>query len=143
MAALIHEIWETTENGMVLHICCMAGSLGAACRETLASNSRLLITYVAGCHFDAMTIYNRFLSREPYSSEHDGDYQAYPEKWVDEQRSVDTTTILRLGEFTHQWFELCIVIIVATKTTSDVAMELCVMNNGPPGCARSTCSLPS
>ena len=109
MAALVYEIWETTEDGMVLHTCCMAGSLGAACRETHASNSRLLITFVAGCHFDAMTIYNRFLSREPYSSVHDGDYQAYPEEWVDEQRSVDTTTILRLGEFTHQWFELCIV----------------------------------
>ena len=52
MAALVHEIWETTEDGMVLHTCCMAGSLGAACRETLASNSRLLITFVAGCHFD-------------------------------------------------------------------------------------------
>ena len=109
MAELVHEIWETTEDGMVLYTCSMAGMLGAACRETLPSDSRLLITFVAGCHFDAMTIYNRFLGREPYSSEHDDDYNAYPEKWLDLQRSVDTLTIMRLGEFTTQWFELGIV----------------------------------
>lgn len=79
MAALVHEIWETTQDEMVLHTCCFAGSLGDACRETLPSNSRLLVTFVAECHFDAMTIYNRFLGREPYSSEHDDDYRAYRE----------------------------------------------------------------
>jgi hypothetical protein len=109
MAALVHEIWETTEDEMVLHTCCMAGSRGAACRETLPSNSRLLITFVAGCHFDAMTIYNLFLGREPYASEHGDDYHAYPEEWLDVQRSVDALTVVRFGEFTNQWFELCIV----------------------------------
>lgn len=80
MAALVHEIWEMTEDEMVLHTCCMVGSLGAACRATLPSNSRLLLTFVAVCYFDAMTIYNRFLGREPFTSEHDDDYHAYPEE---------------------------------------------------------------
>ena len=109
MAALVHEIWETTEDGMVLHTCCLAGSLGAACRETLSADSRLLITFVAGCHFDAMTIYHSFLGREPYSTDHHDDYRAYPEEWLDIQCSVDASTSSRLGEFTNQWFELGIV----------------------------------
>jgi hypothetical protein len=129
MAALVHEIWETTEDGMVLHTCCMAGSLGAACRETLSSESRLLITFVAECHFEAMAIYNRFLGREPYTSEHDNDRHAYPVEWLDVQRSVDTPAIARLGEFTNQWFELCIVTdglirnLVAQRDPDDTSPE--------------------
>ena len=109
MAALVHEIWEATQDEMVLHTCCMAGSLGDACRKTFPSNSRLLVTFVADCHFDAMTIYNRFLGREPYSSEHEDDYREYREEWLDEQRAAGKSTISRLGEFTKNWFELSIV----------------------------------
>ena len=103
MAELVHEIWETTKAGMVLHTCCLAGSIGAARREMLPADSQLLITFLANCHFDAMTIYNRFLGREPYSSNHDDDYRAYPKEWI------DAPTTPRLGEFTNPWFELGIV----------------------------------
>jgi len=83
MTALVHEIWESAEDGMVLHTCCLAGKLGAACRETLPSSSRLLTTFVAACHFEAMMIYNEFLGREPYTTDQPDDYRTYPAEWLD------------------------------------------------------------
>lgn len=94
---------------MVLHSCCLAGVPGAAIRKLLPENSRLLLTFLADSNFEAMTIYNRFLGREPYSTVYDNDHCAYPKEWLDEQNSVDCPASARLGEFTNAWFELDIV----------------------------------
>jgi len=89
MAALIHEIWESIENGMALHTCCFAGSLGNSCRETLPKRSRLLSTFVAGSHFDAMTIYHQYLGREFYTTNQPEDRLPYPADWLDRQQAAE------------------------------------------------------
>lgn len=86
MATLVHEVWEETADGMVLHSCCLAGPRGEGCRLTLAPNARRLQTFEAGCHFEAMTIYNSLLGREPYTTDQPWDYEPYPEQWQQEQR---------------------------------------------------------
>jgi len=83
---LVHEIWEAVgEGGMVLHTCCLAGPRGQECRRTLPRTARLLKTFEAGSHFEALTIYNRFLGRERYTTQQPWDFEPYPEEWVREQ----------------------------------------------------------
>ena len=88
MAQLIHEIWEERdEDGAALHTCCFAGPLGDRCRATLSVSARLLTTFKAGSHLEAMTIYNRTLGREPYSSRESADTEPYPDEWLEQQSS--------------------------------------------------------
>ena len=84
MNELVHEIWESTENGMVLDSCCLAGPLGDGARQYLAENARLLTTFRAGSHFEAMTFYHRYLGREAYTTPFDWDYEPYPAEWCRE-----------------------------------------------------------
>jgi hypothetical protein len=84
MATLVHEVWEEIEDGMVLHSCCLAGPMGEKSRQMLAANARLLTTFKAGSHFEAMTIYNQFLGREAYTTDQPWDYTPYPEEWLTE-----------------------------------------------------------
>ena len=85
MRKLWHEIWEEVEDGMVLHGCCMAGPRGDGFRRTLAHGARLLATFEASSHLEAMTYYNRYLGREEYTSDLEWDHQPYPEEWFMEQ----------------------------------------------------------
>lgn len=84
MVMLVHEVWEEIDNGMVLHTCCLAGAMGEKCRQMLAAKARLLTTFKAGSHFEAMTIYNRFLGREAYTTDQPWDYEPYPMEWLTE-----------------------------------------------------------
>lgn len=86
MATLVHEVWEETTDGMVLHSCCLAGPRGEGCRSTLAPNARLIQTFEAASHFEAMTLYNSLLGRERYTTDQSWDYQPYPEQWHLEQQ---------------------------------------------------------
>lgn len=86
MAKLIHEIWEEVIDGMVLHTCCLAGPRGNDCRTTLATKARLLTTFDADSHFEAMVTYNRLLGREDYSTDQPRDHQSYPVEWLTEQQ---------------------------------------------------------
>ena len=88
MAVLIHEVWEETTDGMVLHTCCLAGQMGDGCRSTLAPDARLIKTFEAGSHYEAMTIYNAFLGREPYTSDQPWDREPYPEESRRKQQSI-------------------------------------------------------
>jgi hypothetical protein len=75
-------VWEeTTDDGMVLHACCLAGTLGEPCRRTLGPTARLLETFTAANDFEAMTRYHVILGREPYTTDHATDYDPYPEQW--------------------------------------------------------------
>ena len=87
MAVLVHEVWEAVSDGMVLHACCLAGPRGDECRLWLQSGARMLTTFEAGNHFEAMTIYNRYLGREVYITNEPWDYQTYPDEWRAEQQS--------------------------------------------------------
>ncbi len=86
MAVLVLEVWEEVSDGMVLHGCCYAGSLGDDYRRKLEPGARLLTTFEAGSHFEAMTIYNRYLNRGPYTTHEPWDYQPYPDEWLAEQQ---------------------------------------------------------
>ena len=88
MAVLIHEVWEEVVDGMVLHTCCLAGPRGEGCRKCLEPGATLLTTFEAGSHFEAMTIYNQYLDREPYTTDHPVDFQPYPEEWLTEQQTM-------------------------------------------------------
>lgn len=88
MAVLVHEVWEEAIDGTVLHACCLAGRLGEDCRRVLAPGARLLTTFKAGSHFEAMTLYHRFLDREPYCTDQAWDHQPYPEDWLVEQSKL-------------------------------------------------------
>lgn len=87
MAVLIHKIWEHDCDGMVLHFCCLAGPGGDGCRGFLEPNARLLTTFEAGSHFEAMTTYNRYLGHEAYATRELWDYEPYPDEWLAEQSS--------------------------------------------------------
>jgi hypothetical protein len=86
MAVLVHEVWEAVSGGMILHACCLAGPRGDGCRQHLEPGARLLTTFEAGSHFEAMTIYNRYLGREPYATNEPWDYQPYPDEWLAPQQ---------------------------------------------------------
>jgi hypothetical protein len=88
MARLIHEIWEEIRDGMVLHSCCLAGPGGEGCRGVLEPGARLLSTFEAGSHFEAMTIYHRILGREEYTTDQPWADDPYPEEWLAEQKCV-------------------------------------------------------
>jgi hypothetical protein len=75
-----------TVDGMVLHSCCLAGPRGDRCRSVLASNARLIQTFKAASHFEAMNFYHTLLGREPYTTNQACDHQSYPEQWQQEQR---------------------------------------------------------
>jgi len=46
----------------------------------------LLTTFEAGSHVEAMTIYNRYLGRGPYTTNEPWDYQPYPDEWLAAQQ---------------------------------------------------------
>jgi hypothetical protein len=88
MRKLVHEIWEEiSDAGMVLHTCCLAGPRGEACRRILAANARLLTTFEAGTHVEAMRFYNNFLGREKYATDEAADHEPYPDEWFREQEA--------------------------------------------------------
>ena len=47
----------------------------------LAAGARLLTTFEAESHFEAMTIYYTYLDRGAYSTDQEWDYEPYPEEW--------------------------------------------------------------
>ena len=57
MAILVHEIWgEDYDNGDALPGLCLAGPNGDGFRRLLEPGARLVGTFRAGSHFEAMTI---------------------------------------------------------------------------------------
>lgn len=88
---LVHEIWEHEEDGMVLHELCFAGPRGDAQRSYLPNSARLLGTFEANCHFEAMTIFHQYLGREPYTTDQPWHYEPYPAEWEAEQRGNSST----------------------------------------------------
>jgi hypothetical protein len=81
MVDLLHEIWIENDGGRTLESCCLAGPDGDGHRRLLTTGARLVHTFWAGCHYEAMTIYHRFLGREPYRTEHAWDHEPYPTDW--------------------------------------------------------------
>ena len=84
---LLLEVWEDfSDSGAYSPMLCCAGRRGEAARGLLGPKARLLATIEAGSHFEAMTIYNRYLGREPYRTDQPSDYDAYPDNWLEKQQ---------------------------------------------------------
>ena len=87
MAKIIHEVWEEIgERGETLPGLCHASPAGEGFRKLLAANARLVRTFEAGSHFEAMTIFYRFYGWGDYTTEFAIDHAPYPQEWADEQR---------------------------------------------------------
>jgi hypothetical protein len=80
---LVHEVWEE-EKGLVT--VCLAGPDGDRARALLGAGARLLRTFEANSHFEAMTVHNARMGREPYTSSEPWDFQPYPAEWFERQQ---------------------------------------------------------
>ena len=91
MATLVHEVWIDDEGKTT---CCLAGPMGDAIRLIMAEDRpvRLIRRFVAGSHFEAMTIYNRLVEREPYTTDQQWDHQPYPNAWLLTQERAGITS---------------------------------------------------
>lgn len=80
LAILNHEVWVAADGRPG---CCLAGPDGDAARRLFeADGARLVWTFEAGSHLEAMNAYHRYLGREPYTTEHPQDRAPYPEEWL-------------------------------------------------------------
>ena len=87
MATLIHEVWEEQdENGRMLESLCLAGEPGNDARARLGSAARLVTTFAASSHFEAMTMYYALYARGEYKTDYAWDHQPYPDEWLNAQR---------------------------------------------------------
>jgi hypothetical protein len=78
MTTLVHEVWVDA-NG--LPSVCLAGPHGDGCRKLLDQPARLIHTFEAGNHFEAMTIYYRYQCWGAYATDFAIDHQPYPAEW--------------------------------------------------------------
>jgi hypothetical protein len=89
MVTLVHEVWEEPDaSGQMLPSVCLAGSHGDSFRALLKPGSRLVATFTASSHFDAMTKYHAMYGWNPYTTDQAWDYEPYPEEWAAVQNSV-------------------------------------------------------
>ncbi|CAN5238326.1 hypothetical protein BH18ACI2_BH18ACI2_09010 [soil metagenome] len=77
---LKHELWEDSEG---LNTFCLSGPLGDDARKLLGPHAKLIWTVEAGNHFEAMTAYYKFMDWGEYTTEHDWDFQPYPDEWAE------------------------------------------------------------
>ena len=90
MAKLMHEVWvRSDENGQDLHACILGGSLGSQARAMLiAEGARLVWTFEAGSHLEAMKIYHRRAHGDDYGvDDRDWISEPYPNEWFEQQQA--------------------------------------------------------
>ncbi|MDP2259751.1 MAG: hypothetical protein Q8J89_08565 [Caulobacter sp.] len=81
MTALLHEIWESTDDdGRWLPVCMIAGPDGDDLRSQLDINARLVTTFEAHSPFEAMTVFHRLMELGPYRGVSNDERRAYPEE---------------------------------------------------------------
>jgi hypothetical protein len=85
VATLNHEVWICGDGNPG---CCLAGLAGDGARQLFAEDgaARLVWTFEAGSHYEAMNKYHAYLGREPYTTHQPWDYEPYPEDWLRVQR---------------------------------------------------------
>lgn len=81
MATLLHEVWEEVdEEGQMLPGLCLAGPDGNAFRALQGPNSRLVTTFLAECHFAAMTKYYEIVGYGQYANEEPWSHEPYSQE---------------------------------------------------------------
>lgn len=69
-----HEIWEDSEGLTTL---CLADERGNDCRKLLDLDNKLIHTFYAKSHYDAMTIYYEFMDWGTYTTTFEMDKEPY------------------------------------------------------------------
>ena len=82
----LHEVWEAEDEDGWMVMICYAGEHGDQNRRLLPPSAKLIRTFEAGSHFEAMTIHNRLMGWEEYKIE--PEFEAlvkapYPDDWSD------------------------------------------------------------
>ena len=72
-----HEVWQDREGMTPL---CLADERGDDCRKLLEPGGKLIHECYANSHFDAMTIYYKFMDWGTYTTEFEIDKQQYDNK---------------------------------------------------------------
>jgi hypothetical protein len=72
-----HEVWQDQEGLTTL---CLGDERGDGCRNLLEQGSKLIYAFYAGSHYDAMTIYYKFMNWGIYTTEFEIDKQPYNNK---------------------------------------------------------------
>ena len=86
MAILLHEAWLRPDG---LAGACLAGPMGDDARRLFVQEgARLVWTFEAGRHFDAVVKFNEHFGREPYTTDQPWDRDPYPEEWLKVQRGA-------------------------------------------------------
>ena len=69
-----HEIWEDTEGLTTL---CLADERGDDCRKLMEVGDKLIHTFYANCHYEAMTIYYEYMNWGVYTTDFEIDKEPY------------------------------------------------------------------
>ncbi|MCB9173859.1 MAG: hypothetical protein H6589_04555 [Flavobacteriales bacterium] len=69
-----HDIWTNPED---LPMLCFSGELGAESRTLLEPNSKIVHSFYAESHFEAMTIYYEYMDWGVYETEFEVDKEPY------------------------------------------------------------------
>ena len=74
MTSIKHDIWQDNEG---LTSLCFSGDLGEESRSLLEPGSKIIYSFYADSHFDAMTKYYEFMKWGIYETEFEIDKQPY------------------------------------------------------------------
>jgi hypothetical protein len=87
MAILMHEVWEEAgeDGGWETLGVCLAGHDGDGFRAQLGPNKRLVRTFAAGSHFEALTIHYAANGWGTYTNDDPWAREPYPEEWARRQ----------------------------------------------------------
>jgi len=78
MVILLHEVWEEPgEEGNMLPGLCLAGLDGDGFRALLDPNSRLVATFWASCHVEAMNKYYAIVGYGEYVNDEEWSHKPY------------------------------------------------------------------
>jgi len=77
---IVMETMEDHNEIGVMTTLCLADERGNDCRKLLEPGSKLIHEFYANCHFDAMTIYYKFMDWGTYTTEFEIDKQPYDNK---------------------------------------------------------------
>ena len=87
MTSLLHEVWEEPdEDGRMLESLFLAGPDGDEARALLGKDARLVTTFDASSHVEAMTKYYALYQRGEYVTDNPADHDLYPLEWQIRQR---------------------------------------------------------
>jgi hypothetical protein len=74
MSSIKHEVWQEVGGETML---CYAGELGKQARLTLEPKVKLIHTFYASSHYEAMTIYYQFMDWGIYTTDFEVDKEPY------------------------------------------------------------------